>query len=137
MMVKHGTIMALFLKAAACVIIAVAGWNAGRTFIVPRLLSRSVSDRVAEIMQAKPWLVEVAGQEKGRLSILVFKNERLVEVHAAGWREPRRYAMTGFSGDLGPKLEEGDRQIPEGVYGIEYLNPNSRFHLSLKVSYPN
>ena len=30
-----------------------------------------------------------------------------------------------------------DRQIPEGIYGIEYLNPNSRFHLSLKRSYPN
>jgi murein L,D-transpeptidase YafK len=45
--------------------------------------------------------------------------------------------MTAFSGTLGPKLREGDGQIPEGVYGIEYLNPNSRFYLSLKVSYPN
>ena len=134
---KSQTKITLFLKAAACVILAVAGWNAGRNFIVPRLASRSVSDRVAEIMQTKPWLSEVAGQAKGRLSILVFKNERRVEVHAEGWKEPRRYAMTGFSGSLGPKLEEGDRQIPEGIYGIEYLNPNSRFHLSLKVSYPN
>ena len=136
-MMKFRDKMALFLKAAACVIIAVTGWHAGRNFIMPRLASRSVSDRVAEIMQAKPWLAEVTGQAKGRLSILVFKSERLVEVHAAGWKVPRRYAMTGFSGSLGPKLEEGDRQIPEGVYGIEYLNPNSRFHLSLKVSYPN
>jgi murein L,D-transpeptidase YafK len=41
------------------------------------------------------------------------------------------------SGKLGPKLREGDRQVPEGLYRIESLNPNSRFHLSLRVNYPN
>jgi len=74
---------------------------------------------------------------RGDLTILVFKRERMVELWASGWSEPRMYAMTGFSGRLGPKLKEGDGQIPEGVYAVEYLNPNSRFHLSLKVSYPN
>ena len=34
-------------------------------------------------------------------------------------------------------MKEGDGQIPEGVYGIEYLNPNSSYYLSMKVSYPN
>ena len=42
-----------------------------------------------------------------------------------------------FSGTLGPKLREGDGQIPEGIYGIGYLNPNSSYYLSLKVTYPN
>jgi hypothetical protein len=41
------------------------------------------------------------------------------------------------SGELGPKLKEGDRQVPEGLYGIESLNPNSRFHLSMRINYPN
>ena len=36
-----------------------------------------------------------------------------------------------------PKLEEGDRQVPEGVYRLESLNPNSRFHLSVRLNYPN
>lgn len=49
----------------------------------------------------------------------------------------KTYPFTGFSGDLGPKLREGDGQIPEGIYAIEYLNPNSSYHLSMKVSYPN
>jgi len=40
-------------------------------------------------------------------------------------------------GDLGPKREEGDFQIPEGFYFIENFNPSSKYHLSLKVSYPN
>ncbi|MEM8710828.1 MAG: L,D-transpeptidase family protein [Planctomycetota bacterium] len=34
-------------------------------------------------------------------------------------------------------MREGDRQVPEGLYGIEYLNPNGRFHLSMKLTYPN
>ena len=49
----------------------------------------------------------------------------------------KSYPFTGFSGGLGPKLLEGDGQIPEGVYAIEYLNPNSQFHLSVKLDYPN
>ncbi|MHC4642127.1 MAG: L,D-transpeptidase family protein, partial [Planctomycetota bacterium] len=36
-----------------------------------------------------------------------------------------------------PKLKEGDRQVPEGLYRIESLNPNSMFHLSLRINYPN
>lgn len=49
----------------------------------------------------------------------------------------RSYRVLAASGETGPKLQEGDRQVPEGVYKIESLNPNSRFHLSLRVNYPN
>jgi len=49
----------------------------------------------------------------------------------------KEYPFTAYSGDLGPKLKRGDKQIPEGVYKIEYLNPNSAYHLSLKIDYPN
>ncbi len=41
------------------------------------------------------------------------------------------------SGTSGPKLRLGDYQVPEGFYKIESLNPNSRFHLSLRVNYPS
>lgn len=47
------------------------------------------------------------------------------------------YKMTATSGALGPKLKEGDYQIPEGIYKIEAFNPNSAFHLSLRLNYPN
>jgi len=49
----------------------------------------------------------------------------------------KEYPFTAISGVLGPKLKEGDKQIPEGIYGVEYLNPNSAYHLSIKVNYPN
>ena len=104
---------------------------------IAKVSRHTVDGRITAILKKKPHLKETAKISGGKLGILVFKNERRVEVHAPGWKTPREYPMTAFSGTLGPKLREGDRQIPEGVYGIEYLNPNSRFYLSLKVSYPN
>lgn len=75
------------------------------------------------------------------LVLLGLKEEKMLEVwgkrKAGGVVKITVFPFTGFSGGPGPKLREGDRQIPEGVYGIEYLNPNSRFHLSMKIDYPN
>ena len=76
-----------------------------------------------------------------RLVLVGIKDERRLELHAAGTdgrlRLVRDYRVQGASGELGPKLREGDRQVPEGIYTVESLNPNSRFHLSLRVGYPN
>jgi len=49
------------------------------------------------------------------------------------------YDICTFSGDLGPKLKQGDRQSPEGFYFVKpnQLNPWSRFHLSFNLGYPN
>ena len=112
-------------------------YTIGKCAVEAKAARHSVADRVAEIVAKKPQLKSVAEAASGKLRILVFKNERRLEVHAPGWETPRVYPMTGFSGTLGPKLKEGDGQIPEGVYGIEYLNPNSSYYLSMKVSYPN
>lgn len=51
----------------------------------------------------------------------------------------RTYEIAALSGDLGPKLEEGDRQAPEGFYAVVpgLLNPNSQYHLSMNIGYPN
>ena len=132
----------LAIAILALAIGAVALWKPEECgYVLSRILSRfaghTVAKRVEAIAAAKPWIEETAGRMKGELKIMVFKNERLVELQNMGWEAPRIYRMTNASGKLGPKLREGDGQIPEGVYGIEYLNPNSAFHLSLKVSYPN
>ena len=49
------------------------------------------------------------------------------------------YPICLWSGRLGPKLKEGDRQAPEGFYTVaaEQLNPNSRMHLSFSLGFPN
>jgi len=41
------------------------------------------------------------------------------------------------SGTMGPKRMEGDYQVPEGFYHINEFNPNSNYHLSLGLNYPN
>ncbi len=75
-----------------------------------------------------------------KLTLIGLKYEQQLEV----WGEDKgeqhliaTYPFTAFSGILGPKCKEGDRQIPEGIYGISYLNPNSKFHLSMRIDYPN
>lgn len=47
------------------------------------------------------------------------------------------YPICAMSGILGPKRKQGDLQVPEGFYTIEKLNPQSSYHLSLRVDYPN
>ncbi|GAA5020478.1 hypothetical protein GCM10023207_00570 [Marivirga lumbricoides] len=72
--------------------------------------------------------------------LAAFKEERVLQVYSKdynGIKFIKEYPFTAFSGNLGPKLKEGDKQIPEGIYEVEYLNPNSSFYLSIKVSYPN
>jgi murein L,D-transpeptidase YafK len=51
----------------------------------------------------------------------------------------KTYPMCRWSGQLGPKLREGDRQVPEGFYTITpgQMNPNSAYYLSFNVGYPN
>lgn len=109
----------------------------GSGVVAAKTSRHTVADRISAIEAKKPRLKTLATTAGGKLRILVFKNERSVEVHAPGWKAPRIYPMTAFSGTLGPKLREGDGQIPEGIYGIGYLNPNSSYYLSLKVTYPN
>ena len=49
----------------------------------------------------------------------------------------KSYRICSSSGELGPKLKQGDGQVPEGFYEITNFNPQSNFYLSQKVSYPN
>ena len=75
------------------------------------------------------------------ISLLAFKNEGVMELWARDentkWTYVKTYPLTAKSGALGPKLKEGDRQIPEGVYKIINFNPYSSFYLSLMLNYPN
>ena len=77
----------------------------------------------------------------GQLVLIGLKGEKSLELWAGdtrgGMKFIRAYPILAASGNAGPKLREGDRQVPEGFYKIASLNPNSRFHLALRVNYPN
>jgi hypothetical protein len=77
-----------------------------------------------------------------QLWLLALKEERRVELWAADGdgaarRHVKDYEIHAASGGLGPKLRQGDMQVPEGLYRILWLNPASSYHLSMKVDYPN
>ena len=76
-----------------------------------------------------------------KLILIAFKDRKVLEVWAADKKGKfsfiREYPILAMSGYPGPKLQEGDMQVPEGIYRVSYLNPNSMFHLSLKLNYPN
>lgn len=76
-----------------------------------------------------------------RVTFIGFKAEKRLEVwvsdHNGEWKFLKDYPILGMSGTLGPKLKAGDMQVPEGIYRIESLNPNSQYHLALRLNYPN
>ena len=74
------------------------------------------------------------------LSLIGLKEEKQLELWVRNdqeWRFIYSYPIKAASGLTGPKLREGDHQVPEGMYRITDLNPNSSYHLSMKLNYPN
>jgi murein L,D-transpeptidase YafK len=94
-----------------------------------------------------PELLSLLRQKKmpkySPIVVRIFKEEAELEV----WKQDtsghfqilKVYPICRWSGDLGPKLQEGDRQAPEGFYTVtpELMNPNSNFYLAINVGYPN
>ena len=75
-----------------------------------------------------------------KLAFLIFKATRKFELYAKDkgrWHYIRTFPVLAASGGPGPKLHSGDHQVPEGIYKIIGLNPDSRFDLSMHLNYPN
>jgi predicted small lipoprotein YifL len=113
----------------------------------PSGLQPTIEDRVAQYgptarARMRPYFAAArVPYPPTRFLLLGLKRERELQLYAAGPAQDltfiRSFAILGASGGLGPKLREGDHQVPEGIYSILYLNPNSVAHLSLALSYPN
>lgn len=75
--------------------------------------------------------------------VRIFKEESELEVWKARddghYYHFKTYPICTWSGELGPKLAQGDKQAPEGFYAITkgQMNPNSQFHLSFNLGFPN
>lgn len=84
-----------------------------------------------------------SGHRRGDpLLMRIFKKEFELEIWMrkdGRYQHFATYPICKFSGRLGPKLKEGDRQSPEGFYTVSkgQLNPNSRWHRSFNLGYPN
>jgi len=83
-------------------------------------------------------MVALPGLAGQKASYVVVEKEarRLTLFRAAG--EPlKTYHIALGRNPVGPKQFEGDQRTPEGTYSIDFKNPDSAFHRSLKISYPN
>jgi L,D-transpeptidase catalytic domain len=108
---------------------------------------QAIADRIAQYGPAARarlapfFAASRIGYPPQRFALLGFKLERELHLLASGSGRDltfiRSYPIQGMSGTLGPKLRQGDGQVPEGIYTIVYLNPDSVAHLSLALSYPN
>ncbi len=81
-------------------------------------------------------------KENFSLYIRVFKLEGQLEIWVKNKGEKKYIFIKSFpicakSGEPGPKRRQGDGQVPEGFYQISAFQPQSSYHLALKVGYPN
>ncbi|MBK3662029.1 hypothetical protein JJE66_12305 [Bradyrhizobium diazoefficiens] len=117
------------------------------------LLAGCDTDQVSLANNAKanqpvsPKLVAAMGEKdmdlQSPILIRLFKQEAELEI----WKQTRSgqfallktYPICRWSGDLGPKVREGDRQAPEGFYSISpsQMNPQSAYYLSFNTGFPN
>jgi murein L,D-transpeptidase YafK len=89
-------------------------------------------------------LMSTKGMSKSDpILVRLYKKESELEVWKQGvdgqYAMLKTYPICRWSGQLGPKRKEGDRQAPEGFYTVNpgHMNPNSSFHLSFDTGYPN
>ena len=123
----------------------------GRGIWHPVVIKFMDKKTVAEVIETyhQPTLEKLAPffNEQGvsyppkKLALVAFKDTNILELWAANndldYKLITSYPIQAASGKLGPKLREGDKQVPEGIYKIIGFNPNSAYHLSMKLNYPN
>jgi len=96
-----------------------------------------LSDRMLTDLESKNMAKE------SPMLVRIFKEESELEVwkvdNTGRFALLRTYPICRWSGDLGPKLQQGDRQAPEGFYTItpDLMNPNSNYYLAINTGFPN
>ena len=120
------------------------GSSSGDGFKEEQMRYPRVRNAYDEKEEAMLKLLDRNGIERNslRVHLRAYKDEEVVELWGknasdTAYRKLRDYGFCAFSGSLGPKRQQGDRQIPEGFYHIDRFNPASRYHLSLGLNYPN
>jgi murein L,D-transpeptidase YafK len=109
---------------------------------VPRLSLPALPDAPALRKPLPDRLVESGFAAGDPVFIRIFKESSELELwmkDVSGWRLFDTWPVCRWSGTLGPKLKEGDGQSPEGFYTVTKgaLNPNSNYHLSFNLGFPN
>ena len=129
---------ARLLAAASLLALSLAACQDGSGINGPSARSLApIAPQTVALMQAKGM------QQSDPILIRTFKKEAEMEVWKKGsdgrYALLKTYPICRWSGQLGPKVREGDRQAPEGFYTITpgLMNPNSSYYLSFDTGFPN
>ena len=131
-------VRSLLASAAILAAVALAGCDPESGIATPTLRSlQPLSPQMISEIEKRNM------SKESPILVRIFKEELELEV----WKEDqsgrmtllKTYPICRWSGDLGPKIREGDRQAPEGFYTItpSLMNPNSSYYLSINMGYPN
>ena len=128
---------ALLASAALSAAVALSGCNTDGALPMNERATRPLSEKMVSEIQSKQM------DRESPILVRTFKEESELEI----WKQDRTgrfallktYPICRWSGELGPKIKEGDRQAPEGFYTISpgQMNPNSQYYLSFDLGYPN
>jgi murein L,D-transpeptidase YafK len=129
-------VRALLASAAIAASFALAGCD-GESLSTNAKANKPIPEKLVNEMDQKNM------DKQSPMLVRLFKQEAELEV----WKQDRNgqyallrtYPICRWSGDLGPKVKEGDRQAPEGFYTISptQMNPQSAYYLSFNIGYPN
>src|SRR6201988_3257593 len=124
-------------SAALACAFALAGCYGDEGYQLPARAMKELSPEMLALLQQKKM------PKPSPILVRVFKEEAELEV----WKQDttgsfqilKTYPICRWSGDLGPKVQEGDRQTPEGFYRVtpELMNPHSNYYLSINIGFPN
>src|ERR1700680_1578493 len=137
-LIYRSLLRALITSAALAAGVLLAGCNSDEISLATNakanqpVRARLVADMTAKDMDLQsPMLVRLFKQEA---ELEVWKQDR-----SGRFGLLKTYPICRWSGDLGPKVREGDRQAPEGFYSISpgQMNPQSAYYLSFNTGYPN
>jgi murein L,D-transpeptidase YafK len=134
---RNPLLRTLLASAAIAGALSVAGCDTESTLPLGGRAFKALSPEMSNLLTQKGMPVE------SPMLARVFKQESELEI----WKQDnsgrfallKTYPICRWSGELGPKIKEGDRQAPEGFYDITpgQMNPNSQFYLAFNLGYPN
>jgi murein L,D-transpeptidase YafK len=134
---RHPLSRSLFVFIAITSAVALAGCYSETIAPVTARHMQPLSDRIIADLDRR-------NMAKGSpILVRIFKEESELEVwkidNTGRFALLRSYPICRWSGDLGPKFQQGDRQAPEGFYTItpDLMNPNSSAYLAINTGFPN
>lgn len=107
--------------------------------LLAAVLSANDSSRIAQRTETPTVISSPVTGIGGRIvadSLVVVKARHTLTLYEYG-RAVRTYLVALGSNPVGDKIRQGDGRTPEGLYHIDFRNPNSRYYKSLHISYPD